>query len=84
MTVDGDARAYPLRILDWHEMANDVVGGVPVSIAYCTLCGSAVAYDGRASDGETYTIDFGSSLFISMAVLVLVTRPRPPRTSVAT
>jgi Protein of unknown function (DUF3179) len=30
----GDARAYPLRIMDWHEMANDVVGGVPISIAY--------------------------------------------------
>src|SRR5699024_1806565 len=46
LSVEGDERAYPLRILDWHEMANDVVGGVPVSIAYCTLCGSAVAYDG--------------------------------------
>lgn len=56
---NGDARAYPLRILDWHEMANDVVGGVPVSLAYCTLCGAAVAYNGQASDGNTYT--FGSS-----------------------
>ena len=43
-------------------MANDVVGGVPVSLAYCTLCGAAIAYDGRASDGETYT--FGSSGFL--------------------
>ncbi len=62
LAINGDARAYPLRILDWHEMANDVVGGVPVSLAYCTLCGAAVAYDGRASDGETYT--FGSSGFL--------------------
>ena len=60
--INGDARAYPLRILDWHEMANDVVGDVPVSIAYCTLCGAAIAYDGRASNGETYT--FGSSGFL--------------------
>jgi len=59
LDFNGDARAYPLRILDWHEMANDVVGGVPVSLAYCTLCGAAVAFDGRASDGTTYT--FGSS-----------------------
>jgi hypothetical protein len=43
-------------------MANDVVGGVPVSLAYCTLCGAGIAYDGRASDGETYT--FGSSGFL--------------------
>lgn len=34
LVVRGDARAYPLRIMDWHEMANDVVGGVPLSIAY--------------------------------------------------
>ena len=62
LKVNSDARAYPLRIMDWHEMANDVVGGVPVSLAYCTLCGAAIAYDGRASDGHTYT--FGSSGFL--------------------
>jgi hypothetical protein len=48
--VNGDARAYPLRIIDWHEMVNDTVGGVPVSLAYCTLCGSAILYDGRVGD----------------------------------
>ena len=60
--LNGQARAYPKRILDWHEMANDVIGGVPVSLAYCTLCGAAVAFDGRAPDGNTY--DFGSSGFL--------------------
>lgn len=59
--INGDARAYPLRIMDWHEMANDVVGGVPVSLAYCTLCGAGIAYNGRVN-GETYT--FGSSGFL--------------------
>ncbi len=54
----GEARAYPLRILDWHEMANDVVGGVPFALAYCTLCGAGVAYDRRVGD-EVLT--FGSS-----------------------
>ena len=34
LVVRGEARAYPLRIMDWHEMANDVVGGVSISIAY--------------------------------------------------
>ncbi|NIW49846.1 MAG: DUF3179 domain-containing protein, partial [Gammaproteobacteria bacterium] len=43
-------------------MANDVVGGVPVSLAYCTLCGAGIAFDGRAPDGNTYT--FGSSGFL--------------------
>jgi len=43
--IDGDDRAYPLRIMNWHEMANDVVGAVPVSLAYCTLCGAAILFD---------------------------------------
>ncbi len=59
--VNGEARAYPLRIMDWHEMANDVVGGVPVSLAYCTLCGAGVLFDGRVGDAA-YT--FGSSGFL--------------------
>jgi hypothetical protein len=62
LTVNGDSRAYPLRIIDNHEMANDVIGGVPVSLAYCTLCGAAIAYDGRGPDGEVY--DFGTSGFL--------------------
>lgn len=63
--INGDARAYPLRIVDWHEMANDVIGGVPVSLAYCTLCGAAIAYDGRASNGTTYTFSSSGFLFRS-------------------
>ena len=58
IVLGGEARAYPLRIMDWHEMANDVVGGAPVSIPYCTLCGSAIAYNPKI--GET-TYTFGSS-----------------------
>ena len=34
VSLGGDARAYPHRILDWHEMANDVVGGVPIALTY--------------------------------------------------
>ncbi|MAT97655.1 MAG: hypothetical protein CL608_10970 [Anaerolineaceae bacterium] len=66
IAINDDARAYPLRILDWHEMANDVVGGVPVSLAYCTLCGAAIAYDGRSVDleGNEVTYTFGSSGFL--------------------
>jgi hypothetical protein len=62
VSIGGDTRAYPERILAWHEMANDVVGGRAVSLSYCTLCGAAILYDGRASDGRTYT--FGSSGFL--------------------
>lgn len=59
LSINGDVRAYPLRQMDWHEMANDVVGGVPVSLAYCTLCGAGIAFDGRGPDGTNFT--FGSS-----------------------
>ena len=44
ISVDGDARAYPKRILGWHEMFVDTVGGVPVAGAYCTLCGTVILY----------------------------------------
>ncbi len=45
--VGDESRAYPLRILDWHEIVNDTLGGTPISLAYCTLCGSGIVYDGR-------------------------------------
>lgn len=54
----GDARAYPLRILTWHEIVNDVVGGEPVLVTYCPLCNSALAFS-RVVDGETR--EFGVS-----------------------
>ena len=57
--INGDARAYPLRIVDWHEMVNDVVGGVKVSLAYCTLCGAAILFDSTAAGRPAF--DFGSS-----------------------
>ena len=60
VSINGDSRAYPLRILDWHEMFNDVVGGVPVSLAYCTLCGSGILFDTRVR-GRRKPFVFGSS-----------------------
>jgi hypothetical protein len=61
--INGDARAWPLRILDWHEMLNDVVGGVPVTLAYCPLCGSGILYDARVP-GYDAPFVFGSSGFL--------------------
>ncbi len=49
--LNGEARAYPLRIMNWHEMTNDAVGDVPFSLAYCTLCGSGILFDTRRTDG---------------------------------
>lgn len=60
VSINGDARAYPLRIMGWHEMFNDVVGGQPVALAYCTLCGSGILYDTRV-EGQAEPFVFGSS-----------------------
>jgi hypothetical protein len=73
VVANDEARAYPLRIVDNHEMANDTIGGIPVSVAYCTLCGAAIAYDGRASDGNTY--DFGTSGFLYRSNKLMYDRP---------
>lgn len=54
----GEARAYPQRILNWHEIVNDVIGGDPLVITFCPLCGSALAFDRRV-DGQV--LEFGVS-----------------------
>jgi hypothetical protein len=48
LSVNGEARAYPKRILAWHEMALDRVGGVDLTIVYCTLCGTVVPFESVA------------------------------------
>lgn len=63
ISINGDTRAYPYRIMDWHEMFNDTIGGVNVSLAYCTLCGAGVLYKtDRESDKQPFV--FGSSGFL--------------------
>ena len=63
VAINGDARAYPLRIMGWHEMFNEVIGGVPVALAYCTLCGSGILFETKVS-GRSRPLVFGSSGFL--------------------
>lgn len=58
LEVGGEARAYPQRIVGWHELVRDTVGGRPLALVYCTLCGSAVPYLSEAG-GRRFT--FGTS-----------------------
>jgi len=58
LSLGGEQRAYPLRILDWHEMANDRLGGVSFALAYCTLCGAGIVY---RTDRDGGRLIFGSS-----------------------
>jgi hypothetical protein len=71
LEIGGDARAYPLQILTWHEIANDVVGTVPVAVTFCPLCNSAITFD-RRLDGETY--EFGTSGLLRNSDLVMYDR----------
>jgi hypothetical protein len=74
--VGGEAKAYPHRILDAHEMANDVVGGRPVSLAYCTLCGSGVLYAGDHPSREGQKpLTFGSSGLLYRSNKLMYDRP---------
>ena len=68
--LGGEARAYPLRILDWHEVLNDTVGGLPVSLSYCTLCGSGILYSTRTPSGGRYTFDTSGLLYRSNKLMV--------------
>src|SRR5215472_14339812 len=58
----GVAKAYPVRILNWHEVVNDDVGDQPVLISWCPLCGSGVVYDPRA-EGRRYTFGVSGLLY---------------------
>ncbi len=58
--INGDVRAYPLRIMGWHEMFNDVIGGVPVALAYCTLCGAGILFETQTKHRPEPFV-FGSS-----------------------
>ena len=71
LQIDGDARAYPLRIMTWHELVNGTVGGVPVTVSYCPLCNSAVAYDRSVGDR---ILDFGTSGALLHSSLVMYDR----------
>ncbi len=71
LTIEGDSRAYPLRILTWHEIVNDVVGGVPVAVTYCPLCNSAIVFDRRVAGTAT---EFGTTGKLRNSDLVMYDR----------
>ncbi len=71
LEIDGDARAYPIQIMVWHEIVNDTVGGAPVAVTYCPLCNSAIAMDRRVGDR---VLDFGTSGKLYQSALVMYDR----------
>ena len=71
LVIGGDARAYPLRILIWHEIANDIVGGTPVVVTYCPLCNASVVFERTV---ENRVLDFGTTGKLRNSDLVMYDR----------
>lgn len=62
--INGDARAYPKRILAWHEMFVDTIGGVDIAGVYCTLCGTIIPYKTKLN-GVNYNLGTSGFLYRS-------------------
>ncbi len=71
VTLGKQARAYPLAILVWHELVNDELGGQPILVSYCPLCGTALTFDRRIA-GKTRR--FGVSGLLYQSDLLLYDR----------
>ncbi len=71
--LGGQARAYPLNILNWHEVVNDTLGGRPIAVTYSPLCDAVVVFDRRVGDE---TVSFGvSGLLYNSNLLMYDRRP---------
>jgi Protein of unknown function (DUF3179) len=71
LSIGGDARAYPLRVLIWHEIVNDTVGNTPVTVTYCPLCNAALVFE-RIVDARV--LDFGTTGKLRHSDLVMYDR----------
>jgi hypothetical protein len=71
LEVQGEARAYPIQILIWHEIVNDTVAGRPVAVTFCPLCNTALVFD-RRLDGRV--LDFGTTGNLRSSDLVMYDR----------
>lgn len=68
VAVGDEARAYPLAVLMWHEIANDVIADVPVAVTFCPLCNSSVTFDRRVNEA---VLEFGVSGMLRNSDLIM-------------
>jgi hypothetical protein len=71
VVINGDARAYPVQILTWHEIVNDEIGGVPLAVTYCPLCNTAIAFERRFDDK---LLDFGTTGRLRFSNMIMYDR----------
>ena len=68
VVINGEAKAYPYGILNWHEIVNDTIGGLPVTITYCPLCDTGITFE-RVVNGRTTTFGVSGKLYQSCLVM---------------
>lgn len=71
VVINGKARAYPLAILTWHEIVNDNLGGIPITVTYCPLCNSSIVFDRRLGGR---ILDFGTTGKLRRSDMVMYDR----------
>jgi len=71
LSLGAEARAYPVRILMWHEIVNDVVAGTPVAVTYCPLCNAALVFERTVDDR---VLEFGTTGKLRHSDLVMYDR----------
>lgn len=69
--VGEEARAYPIQILMWHEIVNDAVGGLPLTITFCPLCNTAIVFE---RSFEAMVLDFGTTGRLRFSNLIMYDR----------
>ena len=67
----GETRAYPIQVIIWHEIVNDRVGGEPVTVTFCPLCNTAIAFEGGMAGRE---MDFGTTGRLRFSNLIMYDR----------
>lgn len=70
--IEGEARAYPLNVLTFHEIANDIIKGIPIAVTYCPLCNAGIVYDRRFKhEQKEYIFDFAVSGMLRKSDMVM-------------
>lgn len=69
VVVEGQARAYPINILNWHEIVNDRIGGVSFVVTYCPLCGTGMVFSSRINQDNSLVFGVSGLLYNSDVLL---------------
>lgn len=69
VAVGGEAKAYPIGLLNRHEVVNDLIGGQPIAVTYCPLCGSGLTFQSPVQEGKPFNFGVSGLLYNSDVLL---------------